>query len=483
MTDEAKVGGKPRVLLVEDTVYLARLYEKYLQDEDYDLVHVETGAEALLALEHEMPDAVLLDLVLPDMSGLDILKGISERKLPVSVVIISAHGSVDTAVQAMRYNAFDFLTKPFTAERLMVTLRNALERQHLSRIIETYRNDFDRRAYCGFIGASLAMQSIYRIIDSAASSRATVFVTGESGTGKEICAQAIHSQSPRADKPFIALNCSAIPKDLMESEVFGHAKGAFTGAHAERDGAARRADGGTLFLDEVCEMDLSLQVKLLRFVQTGSYQKVGGNRVEEVDVRFVCATNRNPLKEVTAERFREDLYYRLHVIPVHLPPLREREDDAVLIARNFLADFAREEGKLFTSFAPEIETVIATYSWPGNVRQLQNMVRSIVVLNDGDTVTQDMVPNPPGIDLAGSPTDSRQVGHFTSAAAPSSAADQMTTPPEPMQRIRPLAEIEREAIERAIDLCGGNIAKAANSLGVSPSTLYRKRAAEDRRPG
>ena len=480
MADEAKVRGKPRILLVEDTAYLARLYEKYLQDEDYDLVHVETGAEALQALEHKTPDAVLLDLVLPDMSGLDILKSISERKLPISVVIISAHGSVDVAVQAMRYNAFDFLTKPFTAERLMVTLRNALERQRLSRIIETYRNDFDRKAYCGFIGASLAMQSIYRIIDSAASSRATVFVTGESGTGKEICAQAIHSQSPRADKPFIALNCSAIPKDLMESEVFGHVKGAFTGAHAERDGAARQADGGTLFLDEICEMDLSLQAKLLRFVQTGTYQMVGGNRVEEVDVRFVCATNRNPLEEVTAERFREDLYYRLHVIPVHLPPLREREDDAVLIARSFLAGYAKEEGKLLTCFAPEIETIIAKYSWPGNVRQLQNMVRSIVVLNDGDTVTLDMVPNPPGIDLAGFPTASGQASE--SASTPVPLADQGMVPEEPMQRIRPLADVEREAIEQAIELCGGNIAKAANSLGVNPSTLYRKRAAENQRP-
>jgi DNA-binding NtrC family response regulator len=262
----------------------------------------------------------------------------------------------------------------------------------------------------------------------------------------------------------------------MESEVFGHVKGAFTGAHSERDGAARRADGGTLFLDEVCEMDLSLQAKLLRFVQTGTYQKVGGNRVEEVDVRFVCATNRDPLEEVTAERFREDLYYRLHVIPIHLPPLREREDDAVLIARSFLADYAREEGKRFARFAPEIEDVIATYSWPGNVRQLQNMLRSIVVLNDGDTVTQDMMPDP----LGAGPTRS---GHSASAPLPRFAADQDPAPAEPTQAIRPLAEVEREAIERAIEVCGGNIAKAAGSLGVSPSTLYRKRAAEERRHG
>ena len=477
MTDEMKEGGRPRVLLVEDTVYLARLYEKYLQDEPYDVVHVETGGEALRALEQETPAAVLLDLMLPDMNDLDILKGISEQKMPLSVVVITAHGSVDTAVQAMRYGAFDFLIKPFPAERLIVTLRNALERQHLSRIIETYRNDFDRSAYCGFTGASLAMQSIYRIIDSAASSRATVFISGESGTGKEICAQAIHSRSPRAGHPFIALNCGAIPKDLMESEVFGHVKGTFTGAHSEREGAAARADGGTLFLDEVCEMDLSLQSKLLRFVQTGTYQKVGGNRVEEVDVRFVCATNRDPLEEVSAERFREDLYYRLHVIPIHLPPLREREEDAVLIARSLLADYAQEESKRFARFAPEIEDVIATYSWPGNVRQLQNMVRSIVVLNDGDTVTQDMMPDPPG---AG-PARPGNVGLSTSAPVALAAAGQETAPAEPTQRIRPLAEVERVAIERAIELCGGNIAKAAGSLGVSPSTLYRKRAAEDGR--
>ena len=447
-------------------MYLARLYENYLQDEPYDLVHVETGAAALAELRRGTPDAVLLDMVLPDMNGLDILRIISEQGIPTAVVVVTAHGSVDAVVEAMRLGAFDFLIKPFESERLTVTLRNALERQHLNRIVETYRTDFDRKEYCGFIGASLAMQSVYRIIESAAGSKATVFITGESGTGKEICAQAIHGQSPRADKPFIAINCGAIPKDLMESEIFGHVKGAFTGAVSDRDGAARQAAGGTLFLDEVCEMDRSLQAKILRFVQTGSFQKVGGSRTEEVDVRFVCATNRDPLNEVAANRFREDLYYRLHVIPIHVPPLRERDDDVIMIVRKFLADYAREEGKGFARFASECEGIIRAYSWPGNVRQLQNMVRNIVVLNDGEVVVPQMLPEP----LRG----------IEPVAAAGKAAAGEPSPADHVDRIRPLSEVQQEAIERAIDLCSGNVSKAAHYLGVSPSTIYRRRAAQEK---
>ena len=261
----------PYVLLVEDTLSLARTYEAYLKDEAIELVHVETGAEALAVIAKRVPDALLLDLVLPDMNGIDILRDISEKELSTATIVITAHGSVNTAVDAMRYGAFDFLSKPFSADRLRVTLKNALQTRRLEEIVEIYKRDLDRREYCGFIGGSLAMQAVYRIIDSAASSKATVFISGESGTGKEVCAEAVHRQSQRVDAPFIALNCGAIPKDLMESEIFGHVKGAFTGAVANRNGAARQADGGTLFLDEICEMDLDLQTKLLRFVQTGTF--------------------------------------------------------------------------------------------------------------------------------------------------------------------------------------------------------------------
>ncbi|MDQ2696046.1 MAG: sigma-54 dependent transcriptional regulator [Pseudomonadota bacterium] len=459
------VARKPRVLLIEDSPSLAEVYKEYLRQEPYLVAHVATGAEALALIERQPPHALLLDLNLPDMNGMAILDYVTERSLPTSVVIITAHGSIDLAVDAMRMGAYDFLVKPFNAGRLTVTLRNALEKQRLSRLVETLRDEA-LGGYCGFIGASLAMQAVYRIIGSAAPSRATVFITGESGTGKELCAEAIHRQSPRREGPFIALNCAAIPRDLMESEIFGHVRGAFTGATGERRGAASLADGGTLFLDEICEMDLDLQTKLLRFVQTNSFQPVGGSRTEKVDVRFVCATNRDPLREVEEGRFREDLYYRLHVIPIHLPPLRERDSDVLAIAQRFLADYAAEEGRHFQRFAPEAQAALLDYDWPGNVRQLQNVIRNAVVLNDAETVTAAMLPPP--------------LNRRRAALRPPAAAAKPAEPAAPAaghKAIRPLEEVEREAIEEAISLCDGNIPKAAALLNISASTIYRKRQA------
>ena len=466
----------PRVLMVEDTLSLARTYMEYLRDEPIDLVHVATGGEGFAELEKQLPEAILLDLMLPDISGLEILKRVHDQELPVAVVVITAHGSVNTAVEAMRLGAFDFIVKPFNADRLRVTLNNALENRRLARIVKVYR-DSDRDQYFGFIGASLKMQTVYRIIDSAAESKATVFITGESGTGKEVCAEAIHNRSNRAGRPFVALNCGAIPRDLMESEVFGHTKGAFTGAVAEREGAASRADGGTLFLDEICELDPDLQTKLLRFVQTSSFEKVGGSETKNVDIRIVCATNRDPVAEVAAGRFREDLFYRLHVIPLALPRLSEREGDVLAIARRFLADYSAEEQKAFTRFTAEVEAVMLAYNWPGNIRQLQNVVRNMVVLNEGEEITEAMLPAPLD-DLVG--------------AVPSLIADENGSGPGDRKvaaggaapgTIRPLVDVEREAIEQAIMMCHGNVPKAAASLGVSASTLYRKRTAWEQAEG
>jgi two-component system repressor protein LuxO len=300
------------------------------------------------------------------------------------------------------------------------------------------------------------MQAVYRVIEAAAPSRATVFVTGESGTGKELAASAVHRLSPRAAGPFVPINCAAIPRDLIESEIFGHVRGAFTGAVADRQGAAQAADGGTLFLDEICEMDLALQGKLLRFVQTGQFTPVGASRPVSVDVRFVCATNRDPLAEVKAGRFREDLYYRLHVVPLRLPPLRERGEDVILLAEAFLARAAAEEGRRFRRLSPDAKAALLAHSWPGNVRELENAIRGAVVLADGEELTAEMLP----ASVRLSPPSRR---------APPPAADPSA--------ILPLAEVERRAIEAAIAACGGNIPRAAAALGISPSTLYRKRAA------
>jgi two-component system repressor protein LuxO len=319
-----------------------------------------------------------------------------------------------------------------------------------------------RTAFQGFIGAAPAMQAVYRILETAAASRATVFITGESGTGKELAAEAVHRLSPRREKPFIAINCAAIPKDLIESEIFGHVRGAFTGAIADRVGAAQAADGGTLFLDELCEMDLALQGKLLRFIQTGTFQPVGSTQPRRTDVRFVCATNRDPLVEVREGRFREDLYYRLHVVPVQLPPLRDRGEDVVTIAEAMLAKSAAEEGRAFRGLAEDAKSALRAHRWPGNVRELENAVRTAVVLHDGEWVTAAMLP------LTLREPSPRQ---------PAPSPPPLLPEADRARQIRPLAEVEREAIERAVALCDGNIPKAAAHLGISPSTLYRKRAA------
>ncbi|WP_462322935.1 sigma-54-dependent transcriptional regulator [Halochromatium sp.] len=488
-----------KVLIIEDSLTQGAIYRGYLRDQPYSVTHVPDGRSGMAAIEREPPLALLLDLQLPDIDGMEILQHIYERKMPIAVVVITAHGSVDRAVDAMRYGAFDFIEKPLTQKRVLVTLRNAIEQRQMSSLVERLRDDFQRERYYGFIGSSLPMQAVYRIIDSAAPSRATLFITGESGTGKEVCAQAIHRRSGRNAAPFVAINCAAIPRDLMESEIFGHVKGSFTGAVRDRAGAAKQADGGTLFLDEISELDLDLQAKLLRFVQSSQFQPVGANREEKVDVRLVCATNRDPFEQVAAGRFREDLFYRLHVIPIHLPPLRERNGDILQLAHHFLYQYSSEEGKQLHAFDPEVEGLFVRYRWPGNVRQLQNVIQHVVVLHDADCVTRAMLPAPLSHDLPLSTKPSAELNIETTNGATSRAAsgatlganaDPSANPKRdteaPSRRsnnqgspIRRLKDIEREAIESAIDHFDGNIPQAAAALGVSPSTIYRKRQTWD----
>jgi DNA-binding NtrC family response regulator len=480
---DAADAEKPRILLVEDSPALSRLYSDYLRGARMEVVHAATGKAALKVLEEAPPPpVVLLDLMLPDMNGLAILKHIKRRGLATAVLVITAHGNIDIAVRAMQAGAYDFLAKPFNLERLMVTLRNALERHHLSQLVETLSRDLGRDRFYDFIGASLPMQAVYRIIESAGPSKATVFITGESGTGKELCARAIHACSPRRGRPFVALNCSALPKELMESQIFGHLQGAFTGAVSAREGAARKADGGTLFLDEICELDPGLQGKLLRFVQTGMVQPLGSDTARKVDVRLLCATNRDPWREVEAGRFREDLYYRLHVIPLPLPPLRNRRADILPIARHFLQVFAKEEGKAFSDFDGESQTLLAAHTWPGNVRELQNVVRNIVVLHEGPMVRNAMLPpllreamRTPLIDAAFAEPSEDLADNDTPQALPKGALKAARTE-KGEGAVQPLWMAEKQIIEAAIERCGGNVRRAARLLQIDPSTIYRKRA-------
>ncbi len=450
-------GNGANILLVEDSVTLGETYREYLRSLQVTVKHVTTGQEALAELVENTPDLVLLDLKLPDMEGGEILKAMSRQSQASKVVVITAHGSVANAVEAMREGASDFLVKPFDAKRLRVIVGNALERQKLIHSAKSVAGDFDRDRFGPFIGQSVAMQTVYRMVEGAATTKASVFVVGESGTGKELCAETIHRLSARRDEPFVALNCAAIPKELMESEIFGHRKGAFTGAVEHREGAALRAHGGTLFLDEISEMDLALQSKLLRFIQTGTVQKVGEDEARKVDIRFMCATNRTPLEEIAAGRFREDLYYRLHVVPIQMPPLRERREDVVLTARYFLQRFSEEEGKNFSDFSEDAVRLLLTFDWPGNVRELENVVQSAVVLHEGDLIDAKMLRQSMGGAVV-RPKDDGADGDR----------------PAELQEIGPLWQVERVAIENAIAACGGNIQGAAVRLEISPSTIYRK---------
>jgi DNA-binding NtrC family response regulator len=450
--------AKARLLLVEDSPSILRLYHEFLGKLDVELIDADTGARALAVLRETLPDVVLLDLELPDINGVEILRAIKKRGLPAAVIVVTAHGSVKVAVEAMREGAYDFIVKPFAPDRLLVTVRNALDRRRLESLAAA--NDIAKTGrFCGLIGASLPMRAVYNVIESTAKSRATVFITGESGTGKELCAQAIHQLSPRREGSFVAVNCGAIPRELMESEMFGHVKGAFTGAAGTREGAVARAKGGTLLLDEICEMDQALQVKLLRVLQSGEFTKVGGNEVERADVRYLCATNREPWAEVQAGRFREDLYYRLHVVPCAMPPLRERDSDVLLLARHFLALYAEEEGKSFADFERESVEALTRYSWPGNIRELQNVLRNVVLFNDGTVVSAAML----------SRLDTNAPLRPAAAGEPSRTG-----------AVRPLWQIEKQAIEEALATCGGNVPRAAALLEVNPSTIYRRKAEWDK---
>ncbi|MBW8192474.1 sigma-54 dependent transcriptional regulator [Neiella marina] len=473
------MGKHDSILLVEDSDSLAAVYQAYLAEESATLTRVASGEAAIRAMNENPPSVLLLDLKLPDMSGLDVLQWLNGQRFDPVVIMITAHGSIDVAVDAMRLGAIDFLEKPFDGARLQVTVRNAMKLSRLQNLVEGYEAASSRSSFQGFIGGSLPMQQVYKMIEAVAPSKATVFITGESGTGKEVCAEAIHQQGPRANKPFVALNCGAIPKELMESEIFGHVKGAFTGAQRERRGAASLADGGTLFLDEIGEMDMDLQTKLLRFVQTGRFQRVGGSAEEAVDVRFLCATNRDPWQEVQAGRFREDLYYRLYVVPIHLPPLRDRGQDVLAVAQVLLNQYAKDEGKKFRRFSPDVKLVLTRYRWPGNVRELQNVIRNICVLNDAEQVAVDHLPQNlinqldellPERETRNDSDLEFELVDPSELLDPSDVNEALLSSP-----LQALWLTEKQAIEHAIEHCDGNIPKAAELLEVSPSTIYRKK--------
>ncbi len=443
--------AQPAVLVVDERPEVQALCRRALSAAGHMVGLAEDAAGALSAFRQTEFRVVVLNLTLPDNDGLSLMRELLALRPEARVIVTTTQGSVRNAVEAMRAGAVDFLVQPFDAQRLLTAIT-----QGGLRAVPLRPGGAEGEV---FIGSSGAMQRIHTRIGSVARSTATVFITGESGTGKELCALAVHANSARASGPFIALNCGAIPQDLLESEVFGHMKGSFTGAISDKPGAAAAADGGTLFLDEVCEMAPALQTKLLRFLQTSTVVPVGATRPRKVNVRIVCATNRDPMEAVRRGQFREDLFYRLYVVPIHMPPLRERGEDVVEIARAALTRFSGEEGKSFAGLTPEVETLFRRLPWPGNVRQVLNVIRNIVVLNDGGSVSPAMLPET--LDLQGE-----------WLPAPAEGPD-ASLPLEDLLGL-PLAEVERRVIEATLAQHGGSVPKAARVLELSPSTLYRK---------
>ncbi len=457
-------SDRTRLLVADDDAALVRRLSAAFahMSVGIDMITASDPAQAEAALRAGDVDLILMRFEL-DTESLSLVERLRTLS-PAPLIVLSSAGSVSLAVEAMRRGASDFLVKPVAPEmlarRLLARLNDPAPRERGDAMPKAAASaDFE-----GFVGRSDVMKAVYAQIERVATSRAPVFVSGESGTGKEVAAEAVHARSRRAKGPFIAINCAAIPRDLMESEIFGHVRGAFTGATDDRPGAAELASGGTLFLDELCEMDMGLQAKLLRLIQTGELRRVGDSHVRPVDVRFVCATNRDPQAEIAAGRFRQDLYYRLHVLPIALPPLRQRAGDVIRLARAFLARFSAEEGRAFEGFAPEVELRLALHDWPGNVRELQNVLRRIIVLNDARFVTVEMLPD--------EMTRSREAARHMPVMDPAPGRIERRR-----SAIEPLWVQEQRIIEEAVAACGGNTARAAAALGISASTIYRKRQA------
>jgi DNA-binding NtrC family response regulator len=442
--------SRGRILIVDDEANARMALAELLRDEGYAVETAADGFKALPKLDDFAPDLVLTDLKMPGMDGLELMRKAREDDPERVVVLMTAFGSVDTAVAAMREGAADYLTKPINLDELVLVLDRSLERRRLraetgqlrARLAETRRVQ-------NMIGSNPAMQRVFDIVLQVAPSRASVLITGESGTGKELIAEAIHEHSPRANGPFVKLHCAALAETLLESELFGHERGAFTGAQARRDGRFQQADGGTLFLDEIGEVSPSIQVKLLRFLQEREFERVGGNQTIKVDVRILTATNRDLLQAVKDGKFREDLYYRLNVVSIEVPPLRARASDIPLLATHFLRKYAGENGKELAGFAEDALACLTRYAWPGNVRELENAVeRAVVVARGGVIRVEDLSPA-----IAAARPKGDGAPHVPGAT---------------------LADLERYAIIKTLEHTGGSTSKAAAMLGISPRKIQYK---------
>lgn len=444
---------KPHILIIDDEKNIRSGLRLLLEDEDYEVIEAATGEEGLKVMGTKPMDLVISDLRLPGISGEEVVERLHKTYPSIPVIVLTGHGTVDNAVKCMQKGAYDFLTKPLNFDRLSILIERCLDRgkllrkqDELARELARYKN---QNQFQRLIGKSAPMKKIMEVITQVASTKASVLITGESGVGKELVAQAIHALSDRSSKDLVSVHCAALSESLLESELFGHEEGAFTGALSKRKGRFELANGGTLFLDEIGEINQSVQIKILRVLQERAFERVGGEKTIHTDVRVVAATNRDLLEEIKKGNFREDLYYRLNVVRIHIPPLRERPDDIPLLALSFLQELAKENKKQIEGFDKKTLSALCRYSWPGNVRELRNAMENAVVFCKGDTITlSDLPPQFQGGDV-----------NENGILIPFGLS---------------LAQSEKEIILHTLSHCEGNKTKAAEILQIGRKTLHRK---------
>ena len=480
-----------RILIADDEINIRRVLEAILRRDGYDVVTAANGEEALAGMSRGV-HTVITDLKMPGLDGMGLLRRLSVDFPDVPVVMITAHGSVENAVEAVKLGAFDYVEKPFDQEQIRQIVAKAL-RTHILARRDARPEDPTARGRFRLVGESTAIAQVYQVVEKVADTPSTVLITGESGTGKELVARALHDNSSRNTGPFIKINCAAIPKTLMESELFGYEKGAFTGAVGSKPGRFELAHGGSLFLDEIGEIPVEMQVKLLRVLQESEFERVGGIKTIKVDVRLITATNRDLAAEIASGGFRDDLFYRLNVVPIHLPPLRERREDIPLLVNHFIARFNERLKKQVAGIEPEAIERLVSHHWPGNIRELENVIERTILFSEGSLIRTSDLPGefggtpPQGLAAPAAqateeraPTAATSSGALPAVQSPSAAAS--SSVPQVGEEVGSLKEavraeterVERELIQRALDETGGNVTQAARKLQISRKSLQTK---------